>query len=240
MHADDYAIQLEETKKELIRSLRSQGVLKSKIVEDALRTIPREKFMWKNIPDLLAYVDEPQPLGETGQTISAPHMVVIMLEELEMCSGLRVLEVGTGSGYNAALLGWICSRGEKDQVLVTSIEQDEKLADFARKNLELVGLSQYVEVVEGDGSLGYPQESQREMYDRIIVAAGAYRIPLFLKAQLKSGGILEVPVGGSAYQTLLKIKKVKMDDGTVQFTQKAVVDCMFVPLVGGYTWKTGL
>lgn len=223
---------LEESRDDLINALKRQGVLKSKLVEDAIRAIPREGFLWPETPNFLAYADEPQGLGGTGQTISAPHMVVIMLEELELASGLRILEVGAGSGYNAALLGWICSRGEQSKVFVTSIERDERLAEFARNNIKKIDLSEYVEVIAGDGSLGYPQELKSEMYDRIIVAAAASKIPFFLEAQLKTGGLLLVPVGGSSYQKLLKIRKVKMDDGTVKFNQKSVIDCMFVPLIG--------
>jgi protein-L-isoaspartate(D-aspartate) O-methyltransferase len=229
------AFDLDASREDLIKSLKREGILKSQVVEDAIMSVPRDKFLWRETPEFLAYADEPQGLGESGQTISAPHMVVIMLEELELSRGLRVLEVGGGSGYNAALMAWICSRGEKARVFVSSIERDEALAKFARENIEQVGLSQYIEVIEGDGSLGYPQELQSEIYDRIIVAAAANRVPLLLKAQLKTGGILEVPVGGNAYQKLLKIKKGRAEDGTVWFKEKPVTDCIFVPLVGGYS-----
>lgn len=222
---------LDESKSSLIEGLKRQGVLKSRVIEKALRAIPREQFLWPGTPNFLAYADEPQGLGDTGQTISAPHIVVIMLEELELLHGMHVLEVGGGSGYNAALLGWICSRGEKTNVFVTSIERDERLVNLARKNIERLGLSGYIEVIHGDGSLGYPQELRSEIYDRIMVTAAADRIPSFLKAQLKAGGVLEVPVGGSTYQKLLKIKKIKSEDGRIQFKERALMDCVFVPLI---------
>lgn len=223
---------LDESRTDLIAALKEQGVLKSRLVEEALGAIPREKFLWPGTPNFLAYADEPQGLGDTGQTISAPHMIVIMLEALELSHGLRVLEVGGGSGYNAGLLGWICSRETESRVLVTTIERDERLAEFAKKNIERVGLSEYVEVIAGDGSLGYPQEFQSEIYDRILVAAAANRIPFLLKAQLKTGGILEAPVGGPTHQKLLRITKERDENGTIQYNEEALTDCIFVPLVG--------
>ena len=222
---------LSESCEDLIQSLKLEGVLKSKVVEDSIRAIPREKFLWHGTPNFLAYADEPQFLGDTGQTISAPHMVVMMLEALEITPGSKILEVGCGSGYQAALLGWIASRGKSDQ-LVVSIERDGRLVEFARNNIAEVGLSKIVGVVEGDGTLGYPQGCEDELYDRIIVAAGARRIPLFLKKQLETGGILLVPVGGVAYQKLLKIRKRRLADGSISFDERSLVDCMFVPLVG--------
>ncbi|MGI0092019.1 MAG: protein-L-isoaspartate O-methyltransferase family protein [Nitrososphaerales archaeon] len=225
---------IKESRDQLILSLKSEGILKSKLVEDAIRAVPRERFLWKGTPNFLAYADEPQPLGRTGQTISAPHMVVMMLEELELKSELRVLEIGTGSGYNAALVGWITSQGRKktDSRLVFSIERDLELVEFAKRNIESVGLGSLVEIIAGDGSLGYPPGSEMELYDRILVTAGAPKVPSFLKKQLKTDGILEVPVGGSTYQKLLKIIKKNPKDGKQAFEETKLVDCMFVPLVG--------
>ena len=224
---------LVESREDLIKSLKEEGILKSKVVEDAIRAIPRDQFLWRGTPGFLAYADEPQILGNTGQTISAPHMVVIMLEELEIVAGQRILEVGCGSGYEAALLGWIASRGmNQESSIVVSVERDERLVEFARKNIAGVGLSNERTVVAGDGTLGYPQSADEELYDRIIVAAGARKVPSFLKKQLKTGGILLVPVGGVAYQKLLKIRKKRLKDGTISFEEKSLVDCMFVPLVG--------
>jgi len=224
---------LSESREDLIQSLRNEGLLKSRGIEDAIRAIPRDQFLWPGTPPFLAYADEPQALGDTGQTISAPHMVVIMLEALKISPGLKILEVGCGSGYEAALLGWIVSRGIRHETpLVVSVERDEKLVEFARKNIAAVGLSKEVTVVAGDGTMGYPQESEEEIYDRIIVAAGARRVPAFLKKQLKVGGVLLVPVGGLAYQKLLKIRKRRSADGSILFDEKGLVDCMFVPLIG--------
>lgn len=224
---------LSESREDLIQSLKNERILKSKIIEDAIRAVPREQFLWRNTPEFLAYADEPQVLGDTGQTISAPHMVVIMLEALEIESGLKILEIGCGSGYEAALLGWIVSKDANlEEALVVSIERDERLAEFATKNIARAGLSKVVNVVLGDGTLGYPQTTEEELYDRIIVAAGARRIPSFLKKQLKNGGTLLVPVGGMTYQTLIKVHKKRLADGSSSFEEKRLVDCMFVPLVG--------
>ena len=229
-----YDLNVGGSKEDLIASLKRQGILKSKIVEDAIRAVQREKFLWPGTARFLAYEDEPQGLGDTKQTISAPHMVVIMLEELELKPGLRILEIGTGSGYNAALMGWIVSRGQggdtKGQVV--SIERDERLSNFARGNLEKVELTAVVKVVTGDGSLGFPQGSKEENYDRIIVTAGAPRIPVFLEYQLRRGGVMEVPVGNNFSQTLIKLTKKGEINKDTYFERKTITECSFVPLLG--------
>ncbi len=222
--------ELARDREALINSLKREGILKSKSIEGAFRAIPRERFLWPGSPPYLAYSDEPQPLGDTGQTVSAPHMVAIMLEELELAPGMKVLEVGCGSGYNAALLGWLVSRDKPGKQLVTSIERDERLVKFARENISRIELSSIVEIVVGDGSLGYPEASEDEMYDRIVVTAGARQVPPFLKRQLDTGAILLVPVGPSSIQKLLKIRKKRTDEG-VKYEEQRLTDCMFVPLV---------
>ncbi len=230
MSSDNLGEFLKESKLMLIESLRDEGILKSKSVEEALLAVPREEFIWPGTPASIAYQDEPILLDETGQTISAPHMIVMMLEEFDLSTGLKVLEIGCGSGYNAALISHIVSRGVPKSVepLVVSVERDPSLVAFARQNIERAKLSEFCKVVEGDGSLGYPQESSDELYDRIMVTAGAPHIPVFLKKQLRPGGILEVPVGGSSYQKLMILRKSSKDE----FDQRKLVDCMFVPLIG--------
>ncbi len=158
------------------------------MIEEALLKVPREDFLWPGTPKSVAYVDEPVLLNETGQTISAPHMIVMMLEEFQIEPGLKVLEIGAGSGYNAALITHIVSEGisKAKAPLVVTIERNSALSKFARNNIQKVGLASFCQVVEGDGSLGYPQESSEELYDRIMVTAGAPRIPAFLKKQLKT------------------------------------------------------
>jgi protein-L-isoaspartate(D-aspartate) O-methyltransferase len=221
---------LRESKSNLIESLKAEGILRSKTIEDALLNVPREEFLPVGTPKSMAYLDEPLGLADTGQTISAPHMVVMMLEEAKLSSGLSVLEIGTGSGYNAALTAYIVSRGvTKDHTeLVITIERNEELFRFATKNIERVGLAPFCKVVLGDGSLGYPQESEEELYDRIIVTAAAPKVPVFLKKQLKIGGIMEVPVGSGTFQKLTILKKNEKRG----FEQRKSVDCVFVPLIG--------
>jgi len=234
LSSDNLSAYLQQSRRSLIESLRQEGILKSREVEEALSFVPREAFLDQGSQSL-AYLDEPLPIASTGQTISAPHMVAIMLEELELQPEMKVLEIGTGSGYNAALLGHIVSRGlsrSGNEPLVTSIERDEKLTSFAMQNIEKVGLSNIVRIVAGDGSLGYPQESNEELYDRITITAGAPRVPHFLKSQLKNNGILLAPIGGRSYQQLIKLRKRVGRDGKSEFTEEKLVDCMFVPLIG--------
>ena len=232
--ASGYDSNLGGSREDLIAALKRQGILKTKIVEDAIRAVPRQKFLWPGTAQFLAYTDEPQGLGDTRQTISAPHIVVIMHEELELQPGLRILEIGTGSGYNTALMGWIVTRGQSGnkEPLVVSIERDERLADFARHNIEKVDLADAVQLVLGDGSLGFPQGSKEEKYDRIIVTASAPRIPVFLKYQLRRGGIMEVPVGQTFSQSLMKLTKKEKINKDTYFEKKKIIECSFVPLLG--------
>ena len=158
-------------------------------------------------------------------------MVVMMLEELELSPGMHVLEVGAGSGYNAALLAHVVSRNQnKSQKLVVAIEQDKELAQFARRNIKHVVLDNWIDVVRGDGSLGYPERKDEEIYDRIVVAAAAPSVPLFLKRQLKDGGVLEMPVGNALLQTLVKLRKIGHGSEAI-FKQEKLVSCTFVPLL---------
>ena len=234
MSSDDFAGYMQQSKRTLIESLKLEGLLKSPQVEEALSSVPREAFLDPETSKSLAYLDEPLPIGASGQTISAPHMVVMMLEELELRPRLKVLEVGAGSGYNAALMGYIVSRRVENaaEPLVLSIERDVQLANFARENVAKVGLSRVVTIVAGDGSLGYPQESTEELYDRITITAGAPRVPQFLKSQLKKDGVLLAPIGGRSYQQLMKLRKLAGKKGQLEFVEEKLVECMFVPLIG--------
>jgi protein-L-isoaspartate(D-aspartate) O-methyltransferase len=219
----------------LIATLKRENILKSKVVEEAFLNVKREEFVWEGYASE-AYIDEPLPLGDTGQTISAPHMVAIMLEEAEFFPGMKVLEVGTGSGYNAALIAYIVSKGmNKDSIeepLVITIERNGKLAEYARENLQRAGFEKIVNVIEGDGSVGYPQESEEMIYDRIIVTAGAPFIPPYFEKQLKIEGLLLIPLGRNQFQTLVKAKKVKSSNGSTELKKQKLMPVMFVPLVG--------
>lgn len=196
----------------LIEELRLLGI--SERVLDAMRRVPRHLFVpeseWK-----YAYADYPLPIG-WGQTISAPHMVAIMCDLLDIRDGMKTLEIGAGSGYHAAVMAMLAGSGH-----VYAVEVIEGLAEFARRNLKKAGITN-VTVVSGDGSLGLPEYAP---YDRINVACAAPDILDTLTDQLKSGGKLVIPVG-RYFQELYLVTKV---DGLKKEAKGGVV---FVPLVG--------
>ena len=163
-----------------------RGSVSDRVLE-AMDEIPRELFVPDRVRQM-AYQDHPLPIGE-GQTISAPHMVAIMCDVLDLGEGMKVLDVGTGSGYHAAVMAKLVGPGGH----VYSIERVGTLVAFARKNLLEAGIEN-VTVFEGDGSLGLPDHAP---FDRINVAATAPKVPEPLQAQLKVGGKLVIPVGTS-------------------------------------------
>jgi protein-L-isoaspartate(D-aspartate) O-methyltransferase len=192
----------------------------NRVVEAVART-PRELFVPEDIKHL-AYDDHPLPIGE-GQTISAPHMVGIMCDVLDLHPGMKVLDVGTGSGYHAAVMAkMVGSEGH-----IYSIERVARLAEFARHNLMAAEITN-VTVVVGDGSAGLPEHAP---YDRINVAGTAPDVPEPLKEQLRPGGRLVIPVGTS-YQDLLLITRT--EEGFKIEHRGGVV---FVPLIGRYGFK---
>ncbi|RLF91932.1 protein-L-isoaspartate O-methyltransferase [Thermococci archaeon] len=202
----------------LIERLKRYGYIRSKEVEDAMLSVKREDFVPPSVRRY-AYDDTPLEIG-FGQTISAPHMVAMMCEELELKKGLKILEIGAGSGYHAAVISKII--GEEGKVY--SIERIAELAEFARKNLEKAGIKN-VEVIEGDGSLGLPEYAP---YDRILVTCSAPDIPEPLIEQLKEGGIILIPVGRTFSVLIKGIKKGK------RLERKEICGCAFVPLIGKY------
>ncbi len=216
----------ENERKELVDKLVREGILKSKEVIEAFLKVPREEFVPKHLRRL-AYADTPLPIGY-GQTISAPHMVAIMTEALAPRKGHRVLEVGTGSGYQAAILAEIVG----DEGHVWSIERIPALAEFARENLRRTSYARRVTVIIGDGSRGYPDAMP---YDRIIVTAAAPDVPQPLVEQLAVSGRLVIPVGGSLTQRLLILEK--RPDGSV--VKRWGTYCVFVPLIGEYGFREG-
>ncbi|TGC08930.1 protein-L-isoaspartate O-methyltransferase [Methanolobus halotolerans] len=202
-------------KERLVSSLSSYGI--SDRVLDALRKVPRHLFVPEVHRDR-SYVDTPLSIGY-AQTISAPHMVAIMCDLLELEIGLKVLEVGAGSGYNAAVMAELVDSKGK----IYSVERLEPLAGFARVNLEKAGYDN-VDIILADGSLGYPQEAP---YDRICVTASAPCTPRALVEQLRTGGLMAIPEG-DMYQHLYLIKKE--DDGSL--VRKDCGGVTFVPLMG--------
>ena len=203
------------TKEEMIERLRGSA---SDRVVDAMERVPRELFVPRRIGHT-AYEDRPLPIGK-GQTISAPHMVAIMCDVLDIGEGMKVLDVGTGSGYHAAVIADLV--GPEGHVY--SIERIAEIALFARENLRAAGVKN-VTVLEGDGSRGLPEYAP---YDRINVAATAPKIPEPLKEQLKVGGKLVIPLG-SCFQELVLVERTQ--DGFELEHHGGVV---FVPLVGEY------
>ena len=205
-------------KGELIEELRLYEVPED--ILSAFEKVPREEFVPPRLMSQ-AYENHPLPIGY-GQTISQPIMIADMMKHLDLKEGQKVLEIGAGSGYQAALLKGVV--GEEGKVI--SIERVPELVEFAKGNLERAGYD--VEVVLGDGTLGYPEGAP---YDRIIVTAGSPDIPQPLIGQLNAGGRLVVPVGGRWMQELLIIDKVGDGIKTTRSTP-----CVFVKLIGEYGW----
>ena len=211
-------------RKELVRRLSKSGYIKTEKVRKAMETVPREEFLpASNRP--YAYADQPLPIGK-GQTISAPHMVAMICEILELEEGMKVLEIGTGFGYNAAVVAQII--GEKGQLY--SIERIDSLAELAKDNLKRTGLGDNVTIIVGDGTKGYKEEAP---FDRIYGTASAPSVPEPLKEQLKIGGIMLIPVGEQQYfQDLVYIKRESED----KYERKSIGGVAFVPMIGEHGW----
>jgi protein-L-isoaspartate(D-aspartate) O-methyltransferase len=208
-------------REKLVARLRTAGCLKKKEVADAMLLVERHLFIPES-QQSKAYVDMPLHIG-SGQTISAPHMVAMMSEFLDVASNQKVLEVGTGSGYQAAVLGQLL----KDGVLYT-VERIPELAGRAKKLLAKLGYVN-VHVIVGEGTVGYEKEAP---YDRIIVTAAAPHVPKALLSQLAEGGKLLIPVGGRSMQDLLLIEKKGKE-----YKESRLGGCMFVPLIGEDGWS---
>src|SRR4030042_4861525 len=177
----------------LIDSLTRQGILRTPKVIKAMRTIPRTRFL---SPESQPYsaTDTPLPIGH-GQTISAPHMVVIMNEALQLETGQKILEVGAGSGWHAAIIAEIITPKEAPRSEwghIYTLEINQNLADTAKKNIMNTGYGDRVTIIVADGSKGYPEKAP---YDRIFVAAAAPDVPKPPLDQTKAGGTLLTPVG---------------------------------------------
>jgi protein-L-isoaspartate(D-aspartate) O-methyltransferase len=193
--------------------LRQRGIRDERVLA-AMARIPRHLFSEERYLRE-SYGDHPVPIA-SGQTISQPFMVALMLQALRAQSHSKVLEIGTGTGYQAALLAELAAE-------VVSVERIEALACTARENLSTLGIKN-VKVIVGDGSVGY---LPRSPYDRIIVAAAAPHVPVVLTDQLAEGGILLIPVGGSDVQVVNRITRV-----STHLTTEQLDSCRFVPLIG--------
>jgi protein-L-isoaspartate(D-aspartate) O-methyltransferase len=220
-HGSNASSNFEDSRREMVaRQIHSRGI-ETRSVLDAMLSVPRHLFV---PPEqlLAAYADEPLPIG-AGQTISQPFMVAAMADALSLARTDRVLEVGAGSGYQAAVLSVLARE-------IIAVETQPELAVSARERLSRLGFAN-VRIEEADGSLGWPAGRP---YDAILVTAAAPAIPPPLIEQLAEGGRLVIPVGSAEQQNLLKIVK---HDGAV--SHHSLYACRFVPLVGRYGWNSG-
>lgn len=202
------------------RQIAARGVSERSVL-DAMRSVPREEFIPQHLIEF-AYEDGPLPI-EADQTISQPYIVALMAEAAEIESGDRVLEIGAGSGYAAAVLGQVA--GE-----VLAVERHHELAQLAGRRLERLGVTN-VDILEGDGTEGLPEEAP---FDAIVVSASGSHVPDELLLQLKVGGRLVMPVGEpQEVQKLLKITRT----GDDEFEQEELGPVRFVPLIGKHAWR---
>ncbi|MEW6162348.1 MAG: protein-L-isoaspartate(D-aspartate) O-methyltransferase [Nitrospirota bacterium] len=195
------------------RGIKDERVLK------AMEKVPRHLFVDESI-QYKAYDDMALPIGE-GQTISQPYMVAIMTELLELKGAEKVLEIGTGSGYQAAILAELSKE-------VYTVERFAILIIKAEERFRFLGYNN-INVKVGDGTLGWPEEAP---FDRIMVTAGTPRIPDPLIQQLSQEGIIVAPVGERFSQQLLKVKKSRG-----RLSEEYHTPCVFVPLIGRYGWE---
>jgi protein-L-isoaspartate(D-aspartate) O-methyltransferase len=212
-----------EARKLMVRRLIESGIIRSAPVAQAMESVERHLFLPSNMVGQ-AYLDTPLQIGE-GQTISAPHMVAMMAEGLDLKPGLRVLEVGGGSGYHAAVMAEMVRPDGK----VYSMERIPSLVESARRNLKVAGYEGLVEVIEGDGTRGLPDHAP---FDRISIAAAAPYVPDPLKQQLAEGGKMLIPVGGLWYQELTLVERKGGN-----YVEKNLGGCVFVPLIGEFGFR---
>jgi protein-L-isoaspartate(D-aspartate) O-methyltransferase len=197
--------------------LSGQGIRDERVLE-AFRSIPRHLFVPDPVADQ-AYENHPVAIGQ-GQTISQPYMVACMTEALALRGGEKVLEIGSGSGYQTAVLKALNAD-------VYTVERLPELSDRARENVERAGFSG-VHYKVGDGSRGWAEEAP---FDRVIVTAGAPTMPVSLVEQLRDGGAMVIPVGGEGGQELLLVRR-----GQGRVTRERICSCMFVKLLGEEGW----
>jgi|UniRef100_A0A7C5EWT3 protein-L-isoaspartate(D-aspartate) O-methyltransferase len=208
-----------EARKWMVESqIRQRGVTSSRVLA-AMTKVPRHRFVPPHLWDQ-AYNDYPLPIGE-NQTISQPYIVALMTEALDLRSTDKVLELGTGSGYQAAILAELAAQ-------VFSIDRVPSLARKAEETLKALGYSN-VRIRVGDGTLGWPEEAP---FDAIMVTAGSPQIPPPLLEQLAPGGRLVIPVGDQFSQTLTRVRRTA--EG---LKYEYLGGCRFVKLIGRYGWQ---
>ncbi len=208
----------EAERRDLVESLRRKGITDEKVLE-AMMNVERHLFVPEGIRQH-AYDDTALPIG-WGQTISQPYTVAVMTQALEIQDEEKVLEIGTGSGYQAAILAEMGCR-------VFSIEKKREIYERTQRLFERIHIRAALRC--SDGTLGWEEFAP---YDRIIVTAGSPKIPKALKKQLKEGGILVIPVGDKSSQSLKILKKISEEE----FAVKEIPRFAFVPLIGKDGWK---
>ncbi|MFM7294003.1 MAG: protein-L-isoaspartate(D-aspartate) O-methyltransferase, partial [Burkholderiales bacterium] len=204
------------------QQIAARGIRDPKVLE-AMLTVPREAFLPPDMTEF-AYEDSPLPIAE-GQTISQPYIVALMTEALALEGCERVLEIGTGSGYAAAIIAHIAQQ-------VYTVERILPLAEQAKSTLQNLGYTN-VHVLHADGTQGWPAHAP---YDAIVVAAGGPEVPASLKSQLKIGGRLLIPIGANTrVQELVRVTRI----GEQEYTTEDLADVRFVPLLGEEGWAVG-
>lgn len=211
--------EFKKLREEMVRDhIMARGIADERIIE-AFREVCRHHFVpLNNRP--FSYQDSPLPIGES-QTISQPYIVALMTQSLEIKKGHKVLEIGTGSGYQAAILAHLGAE-------VFTVERIPSLAKQAEETLDFLGYKVNVKV--GDGTLGWPEHAP---YDRIIVTAASPSVSPHWIEQLVDGGRIVVPMGGLWHQELVVVEKV----GPGDIRQESICGCVFVPLIGEYGYK---
>jgi protein-L-isoaspartate(D-aspartate) O-methyltransferase len=208
--------------------LRPRGIACAKVL-DLMGDLPRHLFLSEAYRQD-AYEDQALP-SRAGQTISQPFMVAIMTQELQLAAHHRVLELGTGTGYQTALLARLVPAG-----CVYTIERLAPLTAFAAETLASLDIHN-VRYFTGDGSAGWPEDYWDQegpiLFDRILITAGSPEVPAPLLAQLREGGLMIVPLGGRDLQTLIRVEK-----HPGRTSQTRLLDCRFVPLLGAHAWPT--
>ncbi|MCH8614807.1 protein-L-isoaspartate(D-aspartate) O-methyltransferase [Sphingomonas sp. SM33] len=204
------------------RQIELRGIADPRILE-AFRAVPREAFVSASYAEA-AYEDRPLPI-EAGQTISQPYIVALMIEAAEIGRGDRVLEVGAGSGYAAAVMSRMADT-------VIGIERQHNLVQVARERLDRLDFSNVI-IIEGDGTRGCPEEAP---FDAILAAASGSHVPKPLVDQLAPGGRLVMPIGNPNWVQHL-VKVTKAEDGRLQ--QSDLGEVRFVPLIGEEGWRDG-
>ncbi len=218
---------IKEVKERLINQYKRRGYVSDEKAFDAFMRVPRELFVSEKQTSS-AYFDHPLPLMNTGQTISAPHMTVMILDYLELEPGYKILEIGAGSGYQAALIAAVIGANKDNPGHVYSIEIVPELVEFARNNLEKAGFSDLVTVIEGDGTLGYEEQAP---YDRVIITAAGPVVPPPLIKQLCVNGTLVIPLGRPGlWQQMTRYRKIN----TTEMVKENLSSVAFVPLRGKY------